>query len=302
MIKIFSVIVTYNGLKWYDRCFGSLQNSSIPVSVVVVDNGSTDGTVDYIRCRYPEIVVLQQNENLGFAKANNVGMRYAMDHGADYVFLLNQDAWINERNTISELIRISQENPRYYILSPLQLLAGSGRLDGSYFFAVDANPNSDYMSDLYNGTLKDCYDLSFICAACWLLPIQTIVRIGGFDPIYFHYGEDDNYIHRVFYHGGKIGICPKVSFSHDKEYRPSDYTGEYTNWKKRFLVNIGNVNLPFQVKSTIKSKKKQMLFLFFRLQFKELMKEYSEYRYIKEIGPRVEYNRLINGQVSSCWL
>jgi len=174
MIKIFSVIVTYNGLKWYDRCFGSLQNSSIPVSVVVVDNGSTDGTVDYIRCRYPEIVVLQQNENLGFAKANNIGMRYALDHGADYVFLLNQDAWINEKNTISELVRISKENPQYYILAPLQQYAVSGRIEREtlYHFYDDAISGNDYLSDVYLHQVKDDYESSYACAACWLLPIE----------------------------------------------------------------------------------------------------------------------------------
>ena len=93
-VKLFVIIVTYKGQQWYDRCFGSLRRSSIPVTPVVIDNASSDGSVAYIREHFPESVVFEESENLGFAKANNIGMRYALDQGADYVLLLNQDAWL----------------------------------------------------------------------------------------------------------------------------------------------------------------------------------------------------------------
>ena len=91
-MKVFVIIVTYKGKRWYDRCFGSLRQSTIPLQTIVVDNASNDGTVDYIRENYPEIYLIESKENLGFGKGNNLGLRYALDHGCDYVFLLNQDA------------------------------------------------------------------------------------------------------------------------------------------------------------------------------------------------------------------
>lgn len=303
-MQIFSIVVTYNGIKWYDRCFGSLQNSSMPVSVVVVDNGSTDGTVDYIRCRYPEIVVLQQDENLGFAKANNVGMRYAMDHGADYVFLLNQDAWINERNTISELIRISQENPRYYILSPLQLYAGSGRIQSEvlYHFACEARCESDYLSDLYYHRVHNLYEISFMCAACWLLPISVVQKIGGFDPIFYHYGEDDNYIHRVHYHGGKVAICPTVSYSHDIETRSNDYRVGNQDWRKFLLIQLCDINSPLNMDVLLRNKRVSLLFMFLRIQRKKFRKLYPEYEYLQSIRNGINASRRYNRIGGTCWL
>ena len=90
--KIFVIIVTYKGHQWYERCFASLCNSEYPVQTIVIDNASNDGTVEYIRKYFPEIHLIESKENLGFGRANNIGMRYALDHGCDYVFLLNQDA------------------------------------------------------------------------------------------------------------------------------------------------------------------------------------------------------------------
>ena len=95
-MKIFAIVITYNGQKWYDRCFGSLSASETPVEIVVVDNASSDDTVGFIKERFPGVHLIESKENLGFAKANNIGIRYALDNDADFVFLLNQDAWIEK--------------------------------------------------------------------------------------------------------------------------------------------------------------------------------------------------------------
>lgn len=78
-----------------DRCIGSLRRSEYPVDTVVIDNGSQDATVALLKERYPEVHVVCNRENLGFGKANNIGMRLALEKGYDAVFLLNQDAWID---------------------------------------------------------------------------------------------------------------------------------------------------------------------------------------------------------------
>ena len=92
--KILVIVVTYNGMKWVDRCLGSLSKSKIPVDVIVIDNGSTDGTPDYIAEYFPEMKIVATGENHGFGRANNIGFRHAMKNGYEYVYLLNQDAWV----------------------------------------------------------------------------------------------------------------------------------------------------------------------------------------------------------------
>jgi len=303
-MQIFSIVVTYNGIKWYDKCFGSLKNSDVPVQIVVIDNASSDGSVSYIREKFPDIILIESKENLGFAKANNIGMRYALDHGADYVFLLNQDAWINEKNTISELVRISQQNSQFYILSPLQLYAGSGRIQTEvlYHFACEASSDNDYLSDLYRDRILDLYEISFSCAACWLLPIKTLQKIGGFDPIFYHYGEDDNYVQRVRFHGGNIAICPKISYSHDIENRLNDYRKENQDWKKYMLIKICDINLDINIKSLLKGKKYVLLLMLLRFQRKKFRKLFPEYKYIKVMKEKLEESRLVNKEGGSCWL
>lgn len=111
-MKVFVIIVAFNGKRWYDRCFGSLRLSTIPVQTIVVDNASNDGSVEYIKERFSEIHLIASQENLGFGRANNMAMRYALDHGCDYVFLLNQDAWV-ETDTFERLIDIHQRHPEY---------------------------------------------------------------------------------------------------------------------------------------------------------------------------------------------
>ncbi len=119
-MKIYAIIVTYNGMHWYDRCLGSLRESEIPVDTIVIDNASSDDSVAYIKEHFPEVHLIESKENLGFAKANNIGMRKALDDGADYVFLLNQDAWV-ERNTLTELIKSFRDNDSVGIAAPITL-------------------------------------------------------------------------------------------------------------------------------------------------------------------------------------
>jgi N-acetylglucosaminyl-diphospho-decaprenol L-rhamnosyltransferase len=74
MPEIHIIIVTYNAMKWAERCFTSLRTSSVPVKSIVIDNGSVDGTQDYIKNNFPEVDFTQSQTNLGFGKANNIGI------------------------------------------------------------------------------------------------------------------------------------------------------------------------------------------------------------------------------------
>lgn len=102
-VSCYVIVVTYNGKKWYDRCLNSLFNSSIFINVIVVDNKSNDGSVAYIKHKWPQVTIIENSENVGFAAANNIGFKFAFENGADYFFLLNQDAWV-EYNTIEKLL------------------------------------------------------------------------------------------------------------------------------------------------------------------------------------------------------
>ena len=204
-------------MTWYERCFNSLRHSTIPVTAVVVDNASQDGTVEFIQREFPEFVLIESAENLGFGKANNIGIRYALDHRADYVFLLNQDAWIDS-DALEKLVSIHQKHPKYGLLSPMHLNVDRTGLVMK-FFCKQPN-NEKLITDLYLNRLSDVYATKYIHAAAWMLPRKTLQTIGGFDPIFFHYAEDDDYLNRVRYHGIKIGVCPSARIVHDHHDHP----------------------------------------------------------------------------------
>ena len=84
MNRTYIIIVTYNGMKWLEACLSSCRK----YSVIVIDNNSSDNTVSFIEQKYPNTILLKQNKNLGFGAANNIGINYALQNNADYVFLL----------------------------------------------------------------------------------------------------------------------------------------------------------------------------------------------------------------------
>jgi len=221
MTNIHAVVVTYNGLKWLKLCLNSLENSSVKLHIVVVDNGSKDGSVEYIKNNFNNVLLIETNENLGFGKANNIGIKRAIEEGADYLFLLNQDAWI-DYYVIEGLIKIHEQNPNYGIIAPFRKVS-DGHIENDVFLNVVQKGDSAILSDLYfKNKLEDVYKIDFIGAAAWLISRECIEAVGGFDPIFFHYGEDNDYCYRVKLAGFDIGICPNLIITHDTGTREPD--------------------------------------------------------------------------------
>lgn len=244
MNNILTIVITYNAIKWAERCFGSLESSKIKTDVYVIDNGSSDGTQDYILKHYPNVILKQSDSNIGFGKANNIGLQYALDNGYDYVYLLNQDAWIFP-NTLEELIRLSKQYPEYGILSPMQMEADLRNIDNAFLGAISGSKNGKKIfSDFYNETIDSVYSVNGVMAAHWFITRECIERVGGFSPTFPHYGEDDNFNERTLYHGFKIGIVPTLKVVHDRGCRPTPRDKQlylvYTGMLKEISSPINN--------------------------------------------------------------
>lgn len=219
MYRTLVIIVTYNAMQWIDHCLSSVKSSDANADVFIIDNGSTDGTQDYIKHNYPSVLFQQSLKNLGFGKANNIGLRYAVDNGYDYVYLLNQDAWLYS-NTISSLISIVRENPSFGIISPIQCTANMQALDLNFCKRITSCENyRNIVNDYMIGNPKAIYSVDGIMAAHWFMTVDCVKKVGGFSPSFPHYSEDDNYINRVFYHNMDIGIATNIFAVHDRENR-----------------------------------------------------------------------------------
>ncbi len=216
--KTHIIIVTYNAMKWAEKCFSSLRKSSVPVKTIVVDNGSTDGTQDYIQRNFPEIDFIQSPENLGFGKANNLGIEKAYKEGADFFYLMNQDAWIFE-DSIQKMIDVYENysnKDEIGIISPMHLDGSEQKLDLHFEnYLGKYAKNNRLISDLYTGNSKPYYEIDFVNAAHWFLPKQSIEEIGGFNPYFFYGAEDYDYIHRAKFHHKKVFIATQAKVVHD---------------------------------------------------------------------------------------
>ena len=108
--KLLVIVVVYNGMPWLERCLGSVSGTRSEllsaVDLFVVDNGSTDGSADFVAARFPEAMLVRSGQNLGFGRANNLGLQHAIENGYDAVYLLNQDAWVLP-GTLEEMARLA---------------------------------------------------------------------------------------------------------------------------------------------------------------------------------------------------
>ena len=209
MPRILVVIVTYNALKWIKKGLKSVEKSTLPADVLLVDNGSTDGTLSLVRTDWPGTRIIETGQNLGFGAANNIGLRIALDEGYDFAYLMNQDAWL-EKDTLEKLV--AAHKPEWGILSPIQLNAG-GRRDKRF-----QKKCGKYIDAALRGYHNDALvvEVPFVMAAHWLVSRKAIETVGGFSPAFSQYGEDDNWIDRLHFHGLVCGVVPAADAVHDR--------------------------------------------------------------------------------------
>jgi GT2 family glycosyltransferase len=235
-MRVLAIIVSYNFERWLSVCLNSLRESASPVDVMVIDNHSTDKTVQRIKTEYPEVRLIVNRTNLGFGVANNIGMRIALQENYDAVFLLNQDAWIDSQ-TIGTLFQLSRKHPQYGILSPVHLNGKGDALD--HGFAVYTGVRT--IDELPSGSAPA--QCSFINAAFWMIPSAVLQTVGGFSPLFRHYGEDKDYINRLRYHGYSVGYSPSVFGFHDRESRTTMSPKLFFHTENVYLLSeYANIN------------------------------------------------------------
>ena len=232
MKRVLVIIVTYNGMRWLERCLSSVISSEVEKSVFVVDNDSTDGSADWIQGHFPGVKLVRSAENLGFTKANNLGFEWALSHNYDYVYLLNQDAWLAP-GALETLVDAAEKHPEYAVLSPLQMTDGYKAYDAQFGKIYNAGGNASVVQ------------VGRVMAAHWLVPVKALREIGPFSDLFPYYGQDDDWCNRARYHGWKIGIIPQAKAVHDRAQRKE--TKERIidrNYRVGSMVRLCDINRP----------------------------------------------------------
>jgi N-acetylglucosaminyl-diphospho-decaprenol L-rhamnosyltransferase len=218
------VVVTWNALPWLEQCLESVRGRE----VVVVDHGSTDGTVDFVRERFPEVRLIEQ-ENKGMGGGNNAGMR-AVD--GRYFFLLNSDAWVVNDPLVGDgldrLVEFADEHPEAAVVGP-KLLNTDGTLQRSvrgeptlwrlateYLFIRKLAPRSKRLNPLYRGD----FDHDRVAEVDWLFGPALLVRreaadaVGLFDEDFFMFSEEVDWMTRFRRAGWKVLFFPGAQVVH----------------------------------------------------------------------------------------
>ena len=208
------IIVNWNGLDYIKKCLCSLKAVAYPnYEIIVVDNGSADGSVNFIQDSYPHVNIIRNDINLGFAEANNIG--YAQVKG-EYVLLLNNDTECKEDFLDILVDVIERENNIGCVQPRIMQMDKPEYLDsvGSYMlptgFLYHLGFCKEYDEALY-GQLKEIYSAK---GACMLLKKKVLSETGLFDKDYFAYFEETDLCHRVWLAGYRILYIPEAVIYH----------------------------------------------------------------------------------------
>lgn len=210
--RVAIIVLNWNGWRDTASCIDSLSTLDYPNAVViVVDNGSTDDSVDRIRKHPGKFVLLETGANLGFAGGNNVGIRYALDLGVDYVWLLNNDTTV-EPQTLSAMVSVGESDHQvgvvgsvlYYMDEPDKIQAWGGGSVNQLFG----------ISRLLVHSPTDEQRLHFISGASMMLRRTAVEDVGMLDDRFFMYWEDTDLSFRLRKAGWKIQVAPSARVWH----------------------------------------------------------------------------------------
>jgi len=229
-IDLSIIIVSYNTQKLVDELLGSItaaKKGDYRIEIILVDNDSNDGSVAMVKKRYPQVKILVNQINLGFAAANNKGMRNAKGR---LVLLLNSDTQV-EKDTLVKMIDFIDTNSRYQAATCRVELA-DGRLDPachrgfpspwaafSYFAKLEkVFPRSKIFGQYHQGwkDLTKVHQVEVISGAFFLVSRKIIEKVGLLDEGFFMYGEDVDWCLRIKKAGFRIGFAPNTKIIHVK--------------------------------------------------------------------------------------
>lgn len=240
MKKVFCIIVTYNAQKWIYDCISTIVEDKVDLTILVIDNGSSDETIEVISHNFPSVEIVQTGENLGFGRANNVGYTMAKNANAEYIYLLNQDTKSYPDNIYNLIQLESSINERIGIISPMHLNDDGSKLDLLFESCISSRSCPEFISDAALNKPNAFYPISFVNAAAWLVKVSTVEYLGGlFSEAFFHYGEDLNFGSRLKYFDFEIVIATGIYIHHCRAERNGKHSKDFENKK----VQINTVTL-----------------------------------------------------------
>jgi N-acetylglucosaminyl-diphospho-decaprenol L-rhamnosyltransferase len=219
MAEVSAVVVTLDAMPWIERCLESVRG----LETIVVDHGSTDGTLELVRKRFPEATLVEQ-ENRGLAAGWNEGLRRASGR---YFLIVNADAWL-VGDAIERLVAFADANPVAAYVGP-RLLNPDGSLQRSvrgfptlwrlateYLFLRKLAPRSKFLNSFYAGGFEHdrARDADFLMGACMLVRRAAVEEVGPLDEHFFLFSEETDWCYRFRRAGWRVVFYPGAEAVH----------------------------------------------------------------------------------------
>lgn len=210
--KVAVIVLNYNGRDWLRRCLGSVEGTDYDdLWTILVDNGSTDGSLDLVRAEFPRVEVIETGRNAGFCEGNNIGIRLALERGADYVVLLNPDTWV-EPSWLREMIEAGEAGPGVGIIGAVQL-----RYDGDGFNSWTERALPWLLAELSDrSTARQSIAVEWVEGSCLAAKRGLLERIGLLDPLYFAFYEEIDLCRRAQTAGFEVVIASRSRVHHHR--------------------------------------------------------------------------------------
>ena len=218
-MKVSVVVVTYNALPWLEQCLDSVRGHE----TIVVDHGSSDGTLDLVRDRFPEARVLEQ-ENRGLGAGWNRGMHAASGR---YFLLLNADAWVlgdaverlaafADEHRDAALVGPRLRNPDGTLQRSVRGFPTLWRLTTEYFFLRKLAPRSRALNAFYADGFDhgETREAEFVMGACMLVRRQAAEQVGMLDENFFMFSEETDWCYRFHKRGWRVYFFPGAEVAH----------------------------------------------------------------------------------------
>jgi len=239
---VYILVVNYKSSDDTINCITAIKNIDYcNYKLLVIDNNSQDGSYEKLSSYLSPHEFFPLRKNFGYAGGNNYGINIALKNGADYVFILNPDVTISSES-LSNYINIMQNNKNVGALNPIQLSSDSGPVDPRFRSRVLNGLNENKIFTFLGKNKLIEADRLF--GASILLSRSAILRVGGFDPLYFAYYEEEDLCRRIKYFNLSLCVTFKSPVVHKRsyQYQPPDKFRDYLRLKGRYLYILKNFN------------------------------------------------------------
>ncbi|MBN1779206.1 MAG: glycosyltransferase family 2 protein [Candidatus Buchananbacteria bacterium] len=236
--KVLIIIVSYNSSDYIGDCLSSLENIVYPKDdfrILVVDNRSTDNSVEIIKKNFSEIELFESQANLGFVGGNNFGFKYAIQNNFDYVYLLNPDTAVTP-GFLDQVVKLAESNQKIgAVQSKLLLYHDQGLINsiGNEIHFLGLAFAGGYKQPDYPMIPKE---ITYPSGASVLIKVSALKGVGFFNDEFFMYHEDTDLGWRLWLGGYKVMLSPESVVYHKYEFSRNQQKYYYMERNRRLMI------------------------------------------------------------------